>query len=125
MIRIPLGNERTARIEFRSVSPDANPYLLVYTLLRTGMEGPAPDPADAEGKRSRTRFLPDNIYDAIRLFKSSRFCAEILGDVCHSKYVELKQAAADRCPKELGNEVKRGEIMFHHEVTNQYLWSQF
>ncbi|MCH7591206.1 MAG: glutamine synthetase [Planctomycetes bacterium] len=125
MIRVPLGNERSARIEFRSVSPDANPYLLFYTLLKTGMEGPAPDPADAEGKRTRTRFLPDNIHDAIRLFKTSRLAVDILGEECHGKYVELKQATADRCPKELGTLVKREEIMFHHEVTNQYLWSQF
>ena len=125
MIRVPLGNERSARIEFRSVSPDANPYLLFYTLLKTGLDGPMPDPADAEGKRARTRFLPDNIHDAIRLFKTSRLAAEILGEECHSKYVELKQMAADRCPKELGTMVKREEIMFHHEVTNQYLWNQF
>jgi glutamine synthetase len=125
MIRVPLGNERTARIEFRSVSPDANPYLLLYTLLRTGLEGQLPDPADAEGKRTRTRFLPDNIYDAIRLFKSSRLAVDILGEGCHAKYVDLKQKSADRCPKELGTAVKRGEVMFHHEVTNQFLWNQF
>jgi len=125
MIRVPLGNEQTSRIEFRSVAPDANPYLMMYTLLRTGLEGPLPDPADAEGKRARTRFLPDNIHDALRLFKSSRLAAEVLGDGCHGKYVEVKQASADRCPKELGTQVKRGEIMFHHEVTNQFLWNQF
>jgi len=125
MIRIPLGNERTARIEFRSVAPDANPYLLFYTLLRTGMEGPLPDPADSEGKRARTRFLPDNIHDAIRLFKSSRLAAELLGDECHAKYVDVKQMAADRCPKALGTRVKRSEVIFHHEVTNQLLWSYF
>ncbi len=125
MIRIPLADERTARIEFRSVSPDTNPYLLIYTLLRTGLEGPLPDQADAEGKRQRTRFLPDNIHDAIRLFKASRFAVEMIGEDPHSKYVELKQASADRCPKELGTQVKAGEIMFHHEVTNQFLWNQF
>jgi len=32
---------------------------------------------------------------------------------------------ADRCPKELGTQVKRGEVMFHHEVTNQMLWGMF
>ncbi len=125
MIRIPLGNERSGRIEFRSCSTDANPYLLIYTLLRTGLDGPTSDPADAEGKRARTRFLPDNIYDAIRLFKSSRLMVDLLGEDCHRKYVELKQIAADRCPKELGTQVKRGKIMFHHEVTNQWLWNQF
>jgi len=125
MVRIPLGNERTARIEFRSVAPDANPYLVFYTLLRTGLEGPLPDPADSEGRRSRTRFLPDNVHDAIRLFKSSRLAADLLGDECHAKYVEVKQMAADRCPKELGTRVKRSEVIFHHEVTNQLLWSYF
>lgn len=125
MIRIPLGNENTSRVEFRSVAPDANPYLLLYTLLRTGFEGPLPEPSDNEGKRYRTRFLPDNIYDAMRLFKSSRLVSEILGEEAHGKYVELKQVSADRCPKDLGTQVKRGEVMFHHEVTNQYLWNQF
>jgi glutamine synthetase len=98
---------------------------MIYTLLRTGLEGPLPDPADAEGKRARTRFLPDNIYDAIRLFKTSRFAADILGENSHGKFAELKQASADRCPKELGTLVKRGEVMFHHEVTNQLLWNSF
>ena len=125
MIRIPLGNERSARIEFRSVSPDANPYLMIYTLLRTGLEGPRPAPAESEGKRYRTRFLPDNIHDAIRAFKGSRFVAEIMGEDTVGKYVALKQTAADRCPKALGSLVKREEVMFHHEVTNQFLWNQF
>ena len=124
MIRVPLGNEQTARIEFRSVSPDANPYLLCYTLLRTGLEGPLPE-ADNDGKRYRTRFLPDNIHDAIRLFKTSRLAVDILGEEAHGKYVELKQKSADRCPKELGAKIKKEEIMFHHEVTNQWLWNQF
>ena len=125
MIRVPLGNERTARIEFRSCAPDANPYLLLYTLLRTGLEGDLPDPTDAEGKRARTRFLPDNIYDAIRHFKASRLTLQILGEESHAKYIEVKQMAADRCPKALGTLVKRGEVMFHHEVTNQLLWNTF
>jgi glutamine synthetase len=125
MIRIPLGNEKSARVEFRSVSPDANPYLLIYTLLRTGLEGDLPDAADTEGKRYRTRFLPDNIYDAIRHFKSSKIACEVLGEVAHGKYIECKQSAADRCPKELGALVKREEVMFHHEVTNQLLWNIF
>ncbi len=125
MVRVPLGNERSARIEFRSVAPDSNPYLILYTLWRTGLEGPLPDPADAEGKRTRTRFLPDNIYDAIRLFKTSRHCVDMMGDEPHTKFAELKQMSADRCPKELGTIVKMAEIQFHHEVTNQMLWNTF
>jgi glutamine synthetase len=124
MVRIPFGNERSARIECRSVAPDANPYMVLYALLKTGLEGPQQQ-EDAETKRSRTRFLPDNIFDAIRLFKGSTFIAQTLGENVQGKYAELKQASAERCPKQLGTRVKTAEIQFHHEVTNQYLWSMF
>jgi glutamine synthetase len=121
MIRIPIGNERTARVEVRSIAPDANPYMAIYALLKTGLEGPG----GGEGKAERTRYLPDNIFDAIRQFKASRFAQELLGADVHEKYAELKLAAAERCPKALGTRVKRSEIQFHHEVTNQYLWGLF
>ena len=123
MVRIPLGNEKSARVEVRSVAPDANPYMSVYTILRTGLEGPVE--ADDDSKKSRTRFLPDNIYDAIRLFKGSPLTKSLFGDVVHGKFAELKQASAERCPKALGSTVKTNEVQFHHEVTNQYLWNQF
>ena len=124
MVRIPLGNERSARIEVRSVAPDANPYLALYTLLRTGLEGPVSD-ANEETKRSRTRFLPGNIHDALRIFKSSKFAADLLDEDVRDRYAELKAASAERCPKLLGNLVKTAEIQFHHEVTNQHLWNMF
>ncbi|MCC6741609.1 MAG: glutamine synthetase [Planctomycetia bacterium] len=124
MVRIPLGNERSARIEVRSVGPDANPYLAIFTLLATGLEGPESPATDAE-KRARTRFLPDNIHDAIRLFKTSEFSLKLLGEDVAGKYAELKSASAERCPKALGTRVKVAEVQFHHEVTNQYLWNMF
>jgi glutamine synthetase len=124
MIRIPLGNSKSARLEVRSVAPDTNPYLNLYGLLRTGLEGPLGDPEETS-KRPRTRFLPDNIQDAIRFFKGSKFLLEILGEDVHAKYAELKVNQAERCPKALGSLIKDCEIQFHHEVTNQYLWSQF
>ena len=66
MIRILFGNEKTARIEIRSVAPDANPYLLMLTLLKVGMEDVSP-PLENPEKRARLRFLPGTIKDAIRL----------------------------------------------------------
>ncbi|MBC8074322.1 MAG: glutamine synthetase [Deltaproteobacteria bacterium] len=123
MVRIPLGNENSARIEVRSIAPDANPYLAVYALLRTGLEGPSSDPDP--NKRARTRFLPDNIHDALRLFKGSRMITELLGEGVQSRYADVKLASAERCPKALGSLIKRAEVQFHHEVTNQYLWNRF
>jgi glutamine synthetase len=124
MIRIPLGNEKSARIEVRSIAPDANPYLAIYTMFKTGFEGPI-EKDNGEKRRDRTRFLPDNIYDAIRLFKGSRYAADLLGETVHKRYADLKLSSAERCPKALGAQIKIPEIQFHHEVTNQYLWSMF
>jgi len=125
MVRIPLANEKSARIEVRTVAPDANPYLSFLVLLRTGLEGPMTETITSEARRTRTRFLPSNIYDAVRFFKSSDFISQIIGAENKEKFVERKLASADRCPRELGSLVKTSEILFHHEVTNQYLWSNF
>jgi len=125
MIRIPMGNEKSARIEVRSVSPDNNPYLLFYSLFKTGLSGPMAEALDTESRRTRTRFLPDKINDAIRHFKGSEYLRSLLGEASHSKYLELKKAVAERSPKLLGSRIKTEEILFHHEVTNQYLWSKF
>ena len=123
MIRIPVGNEKSARIEVRSVAPDANPYLLLYTILKVGMEGKKL--AKDESKRERLRFLPDNIYDAVALCKSSKFVSDILGEESKDKFIKYKQAAADRSPKALGTIIKRSEINYHHEVYNQFIWNNF
>ena len=123
MIRIPVGNEKTSRIEVRSVAPDANPYLVLYTILRTGLEGQKEE--RESDKRDRVRMLPDNIYDAMRVFKSSTFITKILGEDNKEKYAALKQSQADRSPKALGTLIKPSEIIYHHEVTNQVLWNEF
>lgn len=123
MIRIPVGNEKTARIEVRSVAPDANPYMVLFTIIKTGLEGVKLE--RDEDKRERARFLPDNINDAIKLFKSSDFITSIFGEENKDKFVSYKQATADRSPKALGTFVKDSEIIYHHEVTNQVLWNEF
>lgn len=123
MIRIPMANEKTARIELRSVAPDANPYLVMYTMLKTGFQGER-----LEKKATAddcARFLPSSISDAIALFNESKFVADILGEDSKRKYSTFKQLVADRSPKELGTIVKASEVLFHHEVTNQMLWNRF
>lgn len=122
MIRIPLGNERSARIEIRSVSPDANPYLLLYTVMKIAAEDKVPTPSE---RRQRLRLLPGNINDAIRLFRGSNFTTNLMGRTTKDKYLEYKVASAHRNPKELGEIIKEAEILYHHEVTNQFIWSRF
>jgi glutamine synthetase len=120
MVRVPIGNERSSRVEVRSVGPDANPYLVLLAVFATGLG------AAADASVSATeRFLPDNIYDALSAFRESQWAAEILGEHIRDKYAELKQAGADRCPRLLGTVVKAQEVQLHHEVYNQYLWGLF
>ncbi len=123
MIRIPMANQKTARIELRSVAPDANPYLVLYTMLKTGFEGERLEKQETAGDRAR--FLPSSINDAIVLFNESKFITDILGEDSKQKYSSFKQLVADRSPKELGTIVKASEVLFHHEVSNQMLWNQF
>lgn len=125
MVRIPLGNEKSARIEVRTVAPDAHPYLTFYSLIKTGLEGQDTTNVDDEKKRNRTRVLPGNIYDALRVFKTSDYMNELMGPEVKAKFVALKQNTANRCPRELGNLVKTEEILFHHDVTNQFIWKRF
>ncbi|KAB8144852.1 glutamine synthetase [Chloroflexia bacterium SDU3-3] len=121
MIRIPLGNKRSARVEVRSVAPDANPYMHIYTLLRVGLEGPNKGSSVRAGEEK----LFDNIYSAIEAFKSSSVVASVLGEEVQARFADLKQASADRCPRLLGSVIKPAEVQFHHEVYNQELWNKF
>lgn len=125
MVRIPLGNEKSARVEVRTVAPDANPYLTFWTLFHTGLKGPMKEQLNSENRRTRTRFLPDNIYDAVKYYKASPYISEFMGEENKEKFIDRKMASANRCPRELGTLVKTEEVLFHHEVSNQYLWSKF
>ena len=122
MIRVPIGNHRSMRTEVRAVAPDANPYLSLYSIFKTGLDGTI---SNAENLRAGGRYLPDNIYKAIADFRDSKWIAEILGSDVQGRYVDLKQAAADRSPRELGTFVKGSEVQYHHEVYNQSLWNLF
>jgi glutamine synthetase len=122
MIRIPIGNEKSMRVEVRSVAPDANPYLTMYSIFKTGIEG---DTAKIKNLRQAERYLPDNIYTALDNFRSAEWTTTLLGADVKGRYADLKQASADRCPRVLGTFVKSPEVQYHHEVYNQFLWNLF
>ncbi len=122
MIRIPIGNERSARVEVRSVGPDANPYMVMLSVFRTGLDG---ETAKIKNLRSAERYLPDNVYDALANFKNAEWTTKLLGEDVKGRYADLKQSSADRCPRLLGTFVKAPEVQYHHEVYNQYLWNMF
>jgi len=122
MVRIPIGNERSSRIEVRAVAPDANPYMVLYSVFKTGLDGTI---AQIPNLRSAKRYLPDNIYDAMDNFHNAEWTKTLFSEEVRERYLDLKKASADRCPRLLGTIVKPSEVQYHHEVYNQYLWNQF
>src|SRR5881394_1339980 len=122
MIRIPIGNEKSMRVEVRSVAPDANPYLVMYSIFKAGVDG---ETAKIKDLRQAERYLPDNIYTALDYFRNAEWTTTLLGADVKGRYANLKQASADRCPRQLGTFVKAPEVQYHHEVYNQFLWNLF
>jgi len=122
MVRIPIGNEKSARVEVRSVGPDANPYMVLYSVFKSGLHG---DTSKIKNLRQAERYLPDNIYTALENFRGAEWTTTLLGEDVKSRYADLKQASADRCARLLGTIVKAPEVQFHHDVYNQLLWNNF
>lgn len=118
MIRIPLGNSKSARIEVRSVSPDANPYMLIYAMLLSGLD-------DCVKGNTEPSLLPSDIHSSIDIAKESLFLSNILGKDTKEKYIYWKEQSSYRCPRHLGKTIKPCEILYHHEVTNQQIWNDF
>lgn len=129
VVRIPLANEKSARIEVRAVAPDSNPYLAFFVLLQAGLEGVSWSADEYKKIRSELESHIDKLYgciqDSIEGFENSAFAKKTMGESSARKYAELKQESADRCAKMLGKTVKRPEVVFHHEVKNQVLWKEF
>jgi glutamine synthetase len=130
MVRVPMGNEKSARIEVRTVAPDANPYLYMFGILKAGLEGIEASDSDYQAMRSavydkEVEKLPGHIYDALDDFESSEFMERVLGSENKRKFAGLKREVADMSPKALGTCVKKGEVIYHHEVTNQRIKSEF
>lgn len=130
MVRIPIGNEKSARVEVRTVAPDSNPYLYIYALFKSGLAGVDASSSELSAMEKKVysgkpKKLPGDIYTALDSFKKSKFMNGIMGTDNQIKFAALKEMAADRSPKALGTRVKAEEILYHHEVTNQLIWNNF
>ncbi|NYF81074.1 glutamine synthetase family protein [Granulicella arctica] len=122
MVRIPIGNEKSARVEVRSVGPDANPYMVLYSVFKSGLHG---ETSRIKNLRQAERYLPDNVYTALENFRAAEWTTTLLGEDVKARYADLKQASADRCARLLGTIVKAPEVQYHHDVYNQLLWNNF
>src|ERR1035437_1222079 len=122
MVRVPIGNHRSMRTEVRAVAPDANPYLALYGIFKTGLDG---EISKENAQRESGKYLPDNIQKAIADFEASALMKKIMGGDVQGRYAELKTAAANRSPRGLVTILKGSEVQFHHSVYNQSLWNMF
>ncbi|NJM41521.1 MAG: glutamine synthetase [Anaerolineae bacterium] len=69
MVRIPIGNEKSSRVEVRSVAPDANPYMVMLSVFKTGIEGSI---SKEKGLRQASRYLPTIWHQAVGLSVQDR-----------------------------------------------------
>ena len=100
MVRIPIGNEKSMRVEVRSVSPDANPYLVLYSVFKTGIDG---ETAKIENLRQAKRFLPDNIYTALENFNSSEVDGHVAGSRCKGTVCGIEEGLRRPLPPVIGH----------------------
>jgi glutamine synthetase len=96
--------------------------MVMLSIFKTGLDG---ETSKIKNLRQAERYLPDNIYSALQDFRKAEWTTKLLGEDVKNRYAELKQAAADRCPRLLGTFVKTPEVQYHHEVYNQFLWNLF
>ena len=100
MVRIPIGNERASRVEVRSVAPDANPYLVLLLVFKTGLEGDTAE--DRQSAAGEALSAGQHLRRAIDDFNNAEWTTKLLGADVKGRYADLKKAAADRCPRLLG-----------------------
>ena len=74
MVRVPIGNERSMRTEVRSVAPDANPYMVMLAVFKTGLEGTtssAQKPAPSRPLSARQHLRRDGRVSRIRMDRAN------------------------------------------------------
>ena len=123
MVRIPIGNEKSARVEVRSVAPDANPYLVMYSIFKTGLEGR--DRQDQESAPGAALPARQHLHGDGG-FRNAEWTTTLLGEDVKEP-VRGPQAGVrpTAARAQLGTFVKAPEVQFHHEVYNQFLWNLF
>ena len=92
------------RVEVRSVAPDANPYMVLYSIFKTGLDG---ETAKIKNLRQAERYLPDNIYTAIDEFPRRRLDDQAAGRRCEGPLRRPEAGLGRPLPAAAGN-VRQG-----------------
>jgi glutamine synthetase len=85
-VRIPAGDPAARRLEIRTASADANPYLILAGTIAAGADGIArglQPPAALEGdayKDDTLERFPTSLGTAVDAFERSAFCKDVFGE---------------------------------------------
>jgi glutamine synthetase len=85
-VRIPAGDPDSRRLEIRTASSDANPYLILAGTIAAGADGIArglkpPPPIEGDAYRDDTlELLPSRLGAAVDVFEASAFCKDVFGE---------------------------------------------
>ena len=123
MVRVPIGNSRSMRVEVRVRGAGCQSLPDALLDFQDGHRRQHGEDRRTCARRSAT--CRTTSRQAIEDFKASSWIGKILGADVQGRFADLKQAAADRSPRELGTFVKGSEVQYHHEVYNQSLWNLF
>ncbi|MEW5423622.1 glutamine synthetase family protein [Amorphus sp. 3PC139-8] len=96
-VRIPAGEAAATRIEHRIAGADANPYLVLAAILAAMLDGieeqrVPPPPTDRNAYEAPAPQLPDDMQDAVRLFRKSDFIRRTFGVEYRAMYAAIKEA---------------------------------
>ncbi len=100
-LRIPAGAPETCHIEHRPAGADANPYLVLASVLAGMHHGivqkidPGP-PVSGNGYEKEAKKIPTNWLSAIEAFRSSKVLKAYFGDRFMDCFATLKEVEADR-----------------------------
>lgn len=100
-VRIPGGAPQNRRIEHRIGGADANPYLMTALILQAALDGIA-DGAVAPAPVTGAPFdlgldrVPDQMSDALRIFRTSSWIRGRLPPLFFEAFVNAKQQELDR-----------------------------
>lgn len=103
LIRVPVANGESTRLELRCPDPSCNPYLALAAILAAGLDGienriepPAPtnknifSMTDEQREREGIYALPENLKEAVDELEKSVLAKEILGKHIFDKFIEAK-----------------------------------
>ncbi|MGB3478494.1 MAG: glutamine synthetase family protein [bacterium] len=106
--RISRKNYDSTRIELRCCDPSANPYLLLASVLRAGIDGMQRNlkpPKPIEENVYKIKFdvlktkgidlLPRSLWEALAYFHRSKMAKSALGDILFQRYYEIKMKEWD------------------------------